>query len=69
MKDQLVNDLVKVMGENFINYRNCAVEVLVGGWRWNNQKFTKLSDLDEAITQSINAISNSIKKGSTSATP
>lgn len=62
MKDQLVNDLVKVMGENFINYRNCAVEVLVGGWRWNNKKFTKLSDLDNEINKTLTAISSSIKK-------
>lgn len=64
MNNQLEQSLNKVMKDTHFTHRGCLCERLIGGYKWNNQKFTKLSDLDEAITQSINAISDSIKKAS-----
>jgi len=55
--------LDRVIKDRFINYMGCAVEVIIGGLRWDNKTFKNYAELEEHIKTVYKAIGDSIKKG------
>lgn len=44
-----------------VNYKNCLIEKIIGGYKIFGQKMSTEKEVDEAITKSEQAIQNSIK--------
>ena len=62
-EENLTNTLDRVIKDTHFTYRGCWIERMIGGYKWNNQKFTSYIELDKAIDETLTVISNSIKKG------
>lgn len=58
-----LDNLNTIVKDTYFNYRNCLIERLVGGMRWNNKKYTNYKDLDKDIDAALLSIQTSIKKG------
>ena len=56
-----IDNLNKVMGENYFNYRGKLVMKLIGGYRWNNKDFNSKEELDQAIDDAEMALEKSIQ--------
>lgn len=55
--------LDRVIKDTFFTHRGTVIERMCGGWRCLGKKFTKWDELDKHIDETLNVISESIKKG------
>jgi len=62
MKEKHYLQKIQVPMIGQINYRGTLVTKLIGGWEWNNKRFTDPYLLDKAIDEAHQVIGKSIKQ-------
>ncbi len=56
-----IDNLNKVMGDNYFVYKGTTVEKLVGGFRVLSQKVKSMEEVDEVIKKGYGVIEKSIR--------